>query len=84
VETPDEIVRQFPKKLYRTAIQNDIRLLEELRTNPAVESALMFGEYLHVTFKDDLPLADDSRWKGNFEPIEPSIEDCFIYLMDKA
>jgi ABC-type multidrug transport system ATPase subunit len=84
VETPEEIVRQFPKKLYRTKINNNLRLLEELRANPAVESALMFGEYLHVTFKDDLPVACDSGLAVNFQAIEPSIEDCFIYLMRKS
>jgi len=77
VETPEQIIRQFPKKLFRTEIKNNLQLLEELRKNPAVESALMFGEYLHVTFKDDVPFSSD------FQQIEPSIEDCFIYLMNK-
>jgi len=77
VETPEQIIRQFPKKLYRTEMKNNLLLLEELRANPAVESALMFGEYLHVTFKDDMPIFPD------FQKIEPSIEDCFIYLMNK-
>jgi ABC-type multidrug transport system ATPase subunit len=83
VERPEEIVRQFPKKLYRTEINNNLRLLEELRENPAVESALMFGEYLHVTFKDDKPVTCDSGLTVNFQAIEPSIEDCFIHLMRK-
>jgi ABC-type multidrug transport system ATPase subunit len=84
VETPEQIVRQFPKKLFRTEINNNLRLLKELRENSAVESVLMFGEYLHVTFKDDKPVPCDSGLAVNFQAIEPSIEDCFIHLMRKS
>ena len=80
VETPEQIVRQFPKKLYRTEIKNNLRLLEDLRTNSAVESVFMFGQDLHLTFKDDAPIG----LAVEFQPIEPSIEDCFIYLMRKS
>ncbi|MDR2682536.1 MAG: ABC transporter ATP-binding protein [Dysgonamonadaceae bacterium] len=77
IETPEQVVRQFPKKLYRTEMRNSLQLLEELRKNPAVESVFMFGEYLHVTFKNDVPSSPV------FTEITPSIEDCFIYLMNQ-
>ncbi|GHV58120.1 hypothetical protein FACS1894182_08980 [Bacteroidia bacterium] len=77
VETPEQIVKQFPKKLYRMEVGIRRALpLHELRDNPAVESAFMFGEHLHVTFKDNVPVSLD------FIEIKPSIEDCFIYLMN--
>lgn len=80
IETPENIVAQFPKKLYR--IQNDAttQRLAALRKDPAVESVFMFGEYLHVTFKNDRPVAHNN---AVFEEITPAIEDCFIHLMHK-
>ena len=84
VETPEQIIRQFPKKLYRIEMNTDLHLLDELRTNEAVESALMFGQDLHVTFKNDRPVLSDSGLSVEFQPITPSIEDCFIYLMNKS
>ena len=80
IETPENIVAQFPKKLYR--IQNDAttQRLAALRKDPAVESVFMFGEYLHVTFKNDRHVAHNN---AVFEEITPAIEDCFIHLMHK-
>jgi hypothetical protein len=62
---------------------NNFLLLEELRKNPDVESVFMFGEYLHVTFvgaRRALPLPDHAV----FEEITPTIEDCFIALMNRV
>ncbi|MDR0540886.1 MAG: ABC transporter ATP-binding protein [Dysgonamonadaceae bacterium] len=78
VETPEQIIRQFPGKLYRTAMNNNLRLLEELRNHPAVESVFMFGEYLHLTLIENRELKVDHL---KVEQINPTIEDCFIYLM---
>jgi hypothetical protein len=38
----------------------------------------MFGEYLHVIFKDD---AIGANHYLPLQEIKPSIEDCFIYLL---
>jgi hypothetical protein len=65
-------------------MNNNLHLLDELRTNEAVESALMFGQDLHVTFKNDRPALSNSGLSVDFQPIAPSIEDCFIYLMNKS
>jgi ABC-type multidrug transport system ATPase subunit len=97
VETPEHILRQFPKKLYRTEIPANLRLLEELRANAAVESAFLFGQHLHVTFNGELTM-ENGQWAVKnenhhyplstvhcqFERIAPSIEDCFIHLMQKS
>jgi ABC-type multidrug transport system ATPase subunit len=79
IETPDKIVEQFPKKLYRTA--DNFGLLQELRKKPEVDSVFMYGEYLHVTFKEDTVLSD--KLSPDFQEIKPGIEDCFIALMNK-
>jgi ABC-type multidrug transport system ATPase subunit len=81
IETPGKIVEQFPRKLYQVESDNNFVLLETLRKNPEVESAFMFGEYLHVIFKNDAVGANNDL---PLQEIKPSIEDCFIYLMDKS
>jgi ABC-type multidrug transport system ATPase subunit len=80
IETPEKMVEQFPRKLYQVESDSNFVLLEILRKNPAVESVFMFGESLHVIFKDD---AVGANHYLPLQAIKPSIEDCFIYLMDK-
>jgi len=75
IETPANIVKQFPKKLYKVESENNYTLLETLRKNPLVDSVFMFGAGLHVTFKNR---PDESL--PNLQEIQPSIEDCFIAL----
>jgi len=94
IETPANIVKQFKKKLFKAESDNNYTLLEELRKNPQVESAFMFGDNLHVTFNGELTI-DNGQWTvrnaGNncqlsivncqLSEIQPSIEDCFIGLL---
>jgi len=75
IETPANIVKQFPKKLYKVESENNYTLLETLRKNPLIDSVFMFGDSLHVTFKNR---PDESL--PNLQEIQPSIEDCFIAL----
>ncbi len=77
VDTPEKIIAGYPKKIYAVKADNNYRLLEKLRKDPAVESAYIFGEHLHVTFNNqpgDIP---------GIRPIDPGIEDCFIELMTR-
>jgi ABC-type multidrug transport system ATPase subunit len=73
IDTPANIVKQFRKKLYRIDSINNYQLLEKLRNNPKVESVFMFGDSLHITFKDQ---PDENL--PNLKEIQPSVEDCFI------
>jgi ABC-type multidrug transport system ATPase subunit len=77
IETPARIVEQFPYKLFRAESSNNYQLLKDLRENPSIESVYMFGEHLHVTFKGEAPPS------FAFTEISPSVEDCFMYLMNK-
>jgi ABC-type multidrug transport system ATPase subunit len=78
VETPEKIVEQFSQKLYRADSENNYLLLETLRNDPDIRSVYMFGEYLHVVFKEN-----QTRNDIIFKEIKPTIEDCFIALMNK-
>ena len=73
IETPAKIVEQFQKKLYRVESDNNYALLGKLRENPKVESVFMFGDNLHITFKER-----PDRSLPNLKEIQPSVEDCFI------
>ena len=77
IETPEKIIGRFPEKLYRAYSDNNYLLLLDLRKKSEVKSAFMSGEYLHIVFKGE---ADETI--PNLKEIEPTIEDCFIYLME--
>ena len=89
VDTPQNIINNFPVTLYAIRSKNIYKLLREFRTDPAVETCYAFGEYLHVTLKDHhngdeflKELAHKYQAEG-FEAkrITATIEDSFIRLM---
>nr|WP_315028663.1 ABC transporter ATP-binding protein [uncultured Chryseobacterium sp.] len=89
VDQPEAIVKSFPKLLFGAKSSNIYKLLEELRTDDAVESCYAFGEYLHLTLKAEG--GDEQAVKAlasQYHPeelevikITPTIEDSFIRLM---
>jgi ABC-2 type transport system ATP-binding protein len=79
VNTPKQITNEYPFKLYSIRSENNYKLLEYLRNQKEINSCYIFGEHLHVTFKKELHIIDGVEIKE----IEPGIEDCFIYLMNK-
>lgn len=78
VDTPDNILKAYPDKLYAVKSENNYHLLEKLRNEPYINSCYFFGEYLHISFKDnqkkDIPGTEMME-------INAGIEDCFIQLM---
>ena len=92
LDTPQKIIDNFPAKLYAAKSKDIYRLLKNFRAAPAVESCYAFGEYLHLTLKDDsdgkkilTEIADQYRAE-DFEAklITPTIEDSFIRLMQES
>jgi ABC-2 type transport system ATP-binding protein len=88
IDTPEHIVKQYPETLYAIKAANMNQLLQDLRNRELVKSCYAFGEYLHVSLRengntDQLLKALDSTDHSGIElkQIEPSIEDCFINLM---
>ena len=79
IDTPENIVKQFPEKLYAVESDNNYQLLLQLRENPAVQSVYMFGDSLHLTLHSPL-----STLNSPLKEIEPTIEDCFIHLMNQT
>ncbi len=91
LDTPQKIIDHFPAQLYAVKSKDMYRLLKNFRSDPAVETCYAFGEYLHMTLKDDQNsggIPDKLAAKHNAEEFEakiikPSIEDSFIRLMQE-
>jgi len=77
IETPEKVIAGFPEKLYQAYSDNNYLLLIDLRKKSGIRSAFMSGEYLHIIFKGEV---DETI--PNLKEIKPTIEDCFIYLME--
>ena len=73
INTPQELIRKFPKKLYSLNSDNLLNLMNILREDPNVETSFSFGHSIHVT------LNDETKHNG-YQEIEPSIEDYFMRL----
>ncbi len=85
VDTPADIIREFPDPLYAVKAANQSQLLKGLRSSDLVTSANTFGEYHHITVTEQDGGIEAVRQSIPHEmeirPIEPTIEDCFIRLM---
>lgn len=93
VDTPENILDAFPKKLYSAKSSSIYNLLNDFRNLEAVESCFPFGEWLHITLKNDDPdpiaaLEKYAKTKGHLNVeikiINPTIEDTFIRLSTPA
>lgn len=91
VDTPEKIIEQYPENLYAIKATAMSRLLNDLRNSDLVNSCNAFGEYHHITFKQDTDEAKNEllnmlksqlHTATELKQITPGIEDCFIKLMN--
>lgn len=91
VDRPGKIIEQYPEKLYAVRSPDIPRLLLDLRKHDNTLRCFSFGEHLHVSLKEDRPGAVDAlrnylESKGHHSleiaPVTPTIEDCFIRLLE--
>ncbi len=90
INTPEKIVSQFPQKLFAVKSDQMSKLLHDIRLFPETGSCYSFGDFHHVTFKNDGKFKQEmtdfllARNHINLEikEIVPGIEDCFINLMN--
>lgn len=92
VDAPQNIIAGYPTTLYAAKADNIYSLLNDLRNNDQVDSCYPFGEYLHITVAQDTDNAvqqikqyavQKGHTRMELKPIEPTIEDSFIRLMNK-
>jgi ABC-type multidrug transport system ATPase subunit len=80
IDTPKNIIANFPDTLWSVQTNEMPKLLKELRNNPVVKSAYSFGESIHVTFCDSRHVEHSRDMTAMWKKIEPTIEDCFMLL----
>ena len=92
VNAPQNIVASYPVPLYAVKAGNIYKLLNDLRNSEEVESCFAFGEYLHVTLRNDntagvTALKNSIAAQGHTDievkTLAPTIEDSFIRLMNE-
>ncbi len=91
IDTPENIIHQYPKNLYAIKSDNMSHLLRHLRDYEHIKSCHAFGEYHHIAFNNDGDaaqkallqyLAGKSYHNIEMKQIPATIEDCFIQLMN--
>lgn len=91
IDTPPNIIKQFPQNLFAIKAENMSGLLTDLRTIKNISSCNAFGEYHHITFQHEdettlyhllAALEAKQHFNAQIKPITPTIEDCFIKLMN--
>jgi len=82
INTPEKIVADFPYKIYAVEAENNYEILKQLRENPNVRSVFSFGDSLHVIFNGENN-CQLSIVNCQFKEIMPTIEDCFMALLNE-
>jgi len=73
IDSPQNLIKKFPKKLYSVEGDNMPKLLKTLRENENVETCFSFGDSCHITLNNETKDKD-------YKEIQPSIEDYFMRL----
>ncbi len=91
IDTPANIIGRYPEELYAIKATDMSGLLQDLRHHEAIKSCNSFGEYHHISFENDGEevkknllryLESKDHQHIAMQPTTPTIEDCFISLMD--
>ena len=92
IDTPQAIIKNFAYKVFEVRTKNMHKLLTYLEELPFIYSAHLFGQYVHITFRENMIQEEKLRQALQHEgfeniemrEIEANIEDCFIHLMTQA
>ena len=98
IDTPKNIVSQYPNKLWAAESDNMHQLLIDLRANEITKNCFAFGDKIHISSplnppKGDLKTLDIDKTIRDLinnghknvviQKIEPTIEDCFMQLSQR-
>ncbi len=79
LNTPQQIIEDYPFKLFAAKSDNNYPLLKELEKQDNIKLVYISGEYLHLAFNGESKDIDYPN--VTLIEKEPSVEDCFIQLM---
>ncbi|MBL7977635.1 MAG: ABC transporter ATP-binding protein [Bacteroidetes Order II. Incertae sedis bacterium] len=89
IDTPTGIVSRFDQPLWAVTSDEMYRLMQNLREHPAIKTAYAFGDTVHLTVQSGFSpeglfadLSVENHQNIEIFPITPTIEDCFIGLME--
>ncbi len=93
VETPENILKQYPETLWSVQSDQMYHLLHDLRAHPTVKTCYAFGEVHHITINHANAENDDESIRQleeylsqrchtsiEIRAIGPNIEDCYMRL----
>lgn len=88
IDTPEDIVRGYDKKLYSIYAKNMFALLERARKVEGVTDCYPFGERHHLVTDEGFDVTEFKASLADVEMLEitstePTIEDLFIKLMKR-
>jgi ABC-type multidrug transport system ATPase subunit len=90
-DTPDKLKNQYKYPLFKIEVRELNPMIQLLDTEKAVHTIQKFGDSLHVSFRHspDQNTLNNYRTRSennliSWEPIEPSIEDIFLEMMEKS
>ena len=91
IDPPEKILADYPGTIWAAKAENQYRLLQNIRDYEEVASVYPFGEYIHFTPQSDIFEEEklreflESRGHRDMEikKTEPTIEDCFMELMNQ-
>ncbi|MFP4023552.1 MAG: ABC transporter ATP-binding protein [Thiohalospira sp.] len=90
IDKPENIIQNFGRKLWAIKSDHIYQLIHDLKRIDYIDTVYPFGEYLHVTSKNDTidenKLESDLSKKNHqnieIHEISANIEDCFMELMN--
>ncbi|MEA2105611.1 MAG: ABC transporter ATP-binding protein [Bacteroidota bacterium] len=90
INQPDAIIKNFNRKLWAVKSGNMYQLIHDLKNMDNIDTVYTFGEYLHVTSKNESidenklesELCQKEHQKIEIHEISANIEDCFMELMN--
>ncbi|MBT8180388.1 MAG: ABC transporter ATP-binding protein, partial [Eudoraea sp.] len=88
IDTPEAIIKHYPKAIYNVSADNMYQLIESLKAYEHSHSVYPFGEFVHYTDKrtgfDPKQLKqylEEKKLAGiSIEITQPTIEDAFMEL----
>ncbi len=85
-DTPVDLKKLIPGKLYEVESENGFELLASIQRGEAgtVMDSYFFGKKLHLLVAKNISIEDEKIFKGSVvKEITPSMEDVFAYLVKK-
>jgi ABC-type multidrug transport system ATPase subunit len=88
IDTPNAIVKQYPKTIFNVNANNKYQLIEALKAYGHQHSVYPFGEFVHYTDQRNIFDVEDLKTflksqnlsKITIEQVQPTIEDTFMEL----